>query len=39
MAAVVPSEGLGLHLEPSEFQVTLKCWLGPPVYLVPWDYP
>ena len=25
---VVPSEGLGLHLEPSVFQVAVKWWLG-----------
>ena len=26
--SVVPSEGLGLHLEPSVFQVAVKWWLG-----------
>ena len=26
--SVIPSEGLGLHLEPSEFQVAIKWWLG-----------
>ena len=26
--SVVPSEGLGLHLQPSEFQVAIKWWLG-----------
>ena len=25
---VIPSEGLGLHLQPSEFQVAIKWWLG-----------
>ena len=26
--SVTPSEGLGLHLQPSEFQVVIKWWLG-----------
>ena len=26
--AVIPSQGLNLHLEPDEFQVALKWWLG-----------
>ena len=26
--SVIPSEGLGLHLQPSEFQVAIKWWLG-----------
>ena len=26
--SVIPSEGLGLHLELSEFQVAIKWWLG-----------
>ena len=26
--SVIPSEGLGLHLVPSEFQVATKWWLG-----------
>ena len=26
--SVIPSKGLGLHLEPSEFQVAIKWWLG-----------
>ena len=26
--SVIPSEGLGLHLEPSEFQVAIKWWLN-----------
>ena len=26
--SVVPSGGLGLHLEPSVFQVAVKWWLG-----------
>ena len=26
--SVIPSEGLSLHLQPSEFQVTIKWWLG-----------
>ncbi|KAL5494323.1 hypothetical protein EMCRGX_G015630 [Ephydatia muelleri] len=26
--SVIPSEGLGLHLLPSEFQVAIKWWLG-----------
>eukprot|EP00731_Ephydatia_muelleri_P023392 Em0015g975a len=26
--SVVPSEGLGLHLNPDQFQVTIKWWLG-----------
>ena len=26
--SVIPSEGLGLHLQPSEFQVAVKWWLG-----------
>ena len=25
---IVPSEGLGLHLQPSEFRVAIKWWLG-----------
>ena len=25
---VIPSDGLGLHLQPSEFQVAIKWWLG-----------
>ena len=25
---IVPSEGLGLRLQPSEFQVAIKWWLG-----------
>ena len=26
--SVSPSEGLGLHLDPSQFQVAIKWWLG-----------
>ena len=26
--SVIPSEGLGLHLQPSEFQVAIEWWLG-----------
>ena len=26
--SVTPSEGLGLHLDPSQFQVAIKWWLG-----------
>ena len=26
--SVIPSEGFGLHLQPSEFQVAIKWWLG-----------
>ena len=26
--SVIPSEGLGLHLQPSEFRVAIKWWLG-----------
>ena len=26
--SVTPSEGLGLHLDPSQFQVVIKWWLG-----------
>ena len=26
--SVIPSKGLGLHLQPSEFQVVIKWWLG-----------
>ena len=26
--SVIPAEGLGLHLQPSEFQVAIKWWLG-----------
>ena len=26
--SVVPSVGLGLHLDPAEFQVAVKWWLG-----------
>ena len=29
--SVTPSPSMGLHLEPSEFQVTIKWWLGIPV--------
>ena len=26
--SVTPSEGLGVHLDPSQFQVVIKWWLG-----------
>ena len=26
--SVTPSEGLGLHLDPSQFQIAIKLWLG-----------
>ena len=29
--SVIPSPSMGLHLEPSEFQVAIKWWLGIPV--------
>ena len=29
--SVTPSPSMGLHLEPSEFQVAIKWWLGIPV--------
>ena len=32
--SVTPSPSIGLHLEPSEFQVAIKWWLGIPVALL-----